>query len=177
MPELHEWDSFYVIVGAAAGALVGLQFVVMTLIAERPPRRAAEAGAAFVTPTIVHFSIVMVLSAALTAPWHGIGWIAAFWGAIALLGAGYVLLVARRMQVQTSYQPAREDWWFHALLPLVTYVLLAISALTARAYQRESLFGVGAVTLLLLLIGIHNAWDAITYQVLANKPKTKPGNH
>src|SRR5262249_15027400 len=49
MPELTEWDSFYVIVGSAAGALIGLQFVVITLIAERPPLRAAEAGPAFAT--------------------------------------------------------------------------------------------------------------------------------
>ena len=49
MPGFHEWESFYVIVGAAAGALIGLQFVVMTLIAERPHLAAPEAGAAFVT--------------------------------------------------------------------------------------------------------------------------------
>jgi hypothetical protein len=46
MSELAEWDSFYIVVGPAAGALIGLQFVVMTLSAERPPLRAAEAGAA-----------------------------------------------------------------------------------------------------------------------------------
>ena len=29
MPEFAGWDSFYVIVGSAAGALIGLQFVVL----------------------------------------------------------------------------------------------------------------------------------------------------
>ena len=29
MSEYAEWESFYVIVGAAAGALIGLQFVVL----------------------------------------------------------------------------------------------------------------------------------------------------
>ena len=52
MPELGEWDSFYVIVAPAAAGLIGLQFVIMTLIAERPSIRAAEASAAFATPTI-----------------------------------------------------------------------------------------------------------------------------
>jgi hypothetical protein len=60
MSELAAWDSFYVIVGSAAAALIGLQFVVMTLIAERPPLRAAEAGAAFATPTIVHFGTALL---------------------------------------------------------------------------------------------------------------------
>jgi len=32
MTEFAEWESFYLIVGGAAGALIGLQFVVMTLI-------------------------------------------------------------------------------------------------------------------------------------------------
>src|SRR5438093_2854322 len=62
MSEFAEWDSFYVIVGSAAGALIGLQFVVLTLIAERPPLRAADAGAAFATPTIVHFGTALLLS-------------------------------------------------------------------------------------------------------------------
>jgi hypothetical protein len=47
MPELVEWDSFYVIVGSAAGALIGLQFVVITLIAQKPTSPALEGGAAF----------------------------------------------------------------------------------------------------------------------------------
>src|SRR5205807_4175372 len=32
MSALKEWESFYVIVGSSAGALIGLQFVVVTLI-------------------------------------------------------------------------------------------------------------------------------------------------
>jgi hypothetical protein len=51
-----EWESFYVIVGSSAGALIGLQFVVLTLLAERPRPRLAEANAAFSSPTIVHFA-------------------------------------------------------------------------------------------------------------------------
>ena len=82
MPELAEWDSFYVIVGSAAGGLIGLQFVVLTLIAAKPPPRAEEAGAAFATPTIVHFGTVLFLSAALRAPWHTLIPIATLWGLV-----------------------------------------------------------------------------------------------
>jgi hypothetical protein len=32
-------------------------------------------------------------------------------------------------------------------------------------HLREALFGVGGAVLLLLFIGIHNAWDAVTYHV------------
>jgi len=173
MPELAEWDSFYIIVGPAAGALIGLQFVVMTLIAERPPLRTAEAGAAFATPTIVHFGAVLLLSALLRAPWYTIAPAAALCGLVGLSGLVYSVIVARRMRAQTTYRPDFEDWLFHALLPLVGYAMLALSAFTAPSHTRETLFGVGATALLLLFIGIHNAWDAVAYHVLVNKPNTK----
>lgn len=84
MIEIAKWDSFYVIVGSAAGALIGLQFVVLTLIAERPPTGLAEAGAAFGSPTIVHFGAVLFLSALLHAPWQTITIAAILWGPLGL---------------------------------------------------------------------------------------------
>ena len=68
MSEFTEWESFYLIVGGSAGALIGLQFVVMALIAERPLLHVAEGGAAFITPTIVHFGAVLLLSALVRVP-------------------------------------------------------------------------------------------------------------
>ncbi len=169
MSELAEWDSFYVIVGSAAGALIGLQFVVMTLIAERPPLRAAEAGAAFATPTIVHFGAALLLSALLRAPWHAITPAAALWGLVGLSGAAYAVIVARRMRVQSTYRPEFEDWLFHALLPFAAYATLAASAYAAGSHAHEAMFGVAAAALLLLFIGIHNAWDAVTYHVFVKR--------
>jgi hypothetical protein len=173
MPELAAWDSFYVIVGSTAGALIGLQFVVMTLIAERPLLATAEAAAAFGTPTIVHFGTALLLSALLRAPWTTILPAAVLWGLIGLSGVAYTVIVARRMRAQTAYPPVFEDWLLHVLLPLVAYAVLALSALAARAYTREVLFVVGAVTLLLLFIGIHNAWDSIVYHVFVRRRDTK----
>src|SRR5689334_5694185 len=129
MVELSGWDSFYVIVGSAAGALIGLQFVVMTLIAVRPPAGVAQGGAAFATPTIVHFSTVLLLSAVLRAPWQTVGAAAILWGIIGLGGVIYALIVVWRMRTQTVYKPVFEDWLFHAILPVTAYAILPISAL------------------------------------------------
>src|SRR5437867_3552560 len=142
MSEFAEWDSFYVIVGSAAGALIGLQFVVVTLIAERPPLRAADAGAAFATPTIVQFSAVLFLSAVLRAPWQVITSAAALWGLMGVGGIAYAVIVARRMRKQTVYRPEFEDWLFHVLLPLAAHATLVLSAFAACSYAREALFGV-----------------------------------
>lgn len=52
---------------------IGLQFVVVTLIADMPMGPgAAQAGQAFGTPTIVHFGAVLLVAAILSAPWHGV---------------------------------------------------------------------------------------------------------
>ena len=74
MTPMNGWENFYVIVGSSAGALIGLQFVVMTLIAGRSVSRGeAQAGDAFSTPSVVHFGVVLLLSAIISAPWDGIG--------------------------------------------------------------------------------------------------------
>jgi hypothetical protein len=173
MPELTAWDSFYVIVGSAAGALIGLQFVAVTLIAERPPLRAAEAGAAFATPTIVHFAAVLLLSAILRAPWEAITPVAVLWGLEGAGGALYTVVVARRMRTQTVYRPEFEDWLCHVLLPLTAYTTLPLAAFAALWRPREALFGVGAAALLLLFIGIHNTWDGVTYHVFVHMREAK----
>jgi hypothetical protein len=74
------------------------------------------------------------------------------------------------MRVQTAYKPEFEDWLFHALLPFAAYATLVGSAYASRLSLDKALFGVGATALLLLFIGIHNAWDAVTYQVTVVKP-------
>src|SRR3954463_15457830 len=66
---LTQWENFYVIVGSSAGALTGLQFVVMTLIAESSISGGMSGVRAFGTPTIVHFCAVLLVSAIISAPW------------------------------------------------------------------------------------------------------------
>jgi hypothetical protein len=170
MLELGAWDSFYVIVGGAAGALIGLQFVVMTLLAEKPSAAVSEAVPAFATPTIIHFSATLLVSALLRAPWPGVRAAAFACGAVGLCGLIYVLLLARRIRRQTAYRPDAEDWSFHILLPLLAYALMTLTPLPSLAYERQTLFGIGAGVLLLLFTGIHNAWDAVSYQVVVRKP-------
>lgn len=170
MTVLAGWTNFYVIVGSSAGALIGLQFVVMTLIANMPIVRAnAQAGRAFATPTIIHFGAALLLSAILNAPWETVSGAAAAWGLVGLIGVAYGMIITRRMRVQTAYRPEFEDWLFHALLPFAAYITLAGSAFAAHFHLRAALFAVGAAALLLLFVGIHNAWDAITYHVFVQK--------
>ena len=165
MPELTEWNSFYVIVGSSAGALIGLQFVVLTLVAERPHARTGEASAAFATPSVVHFGVVLLLSAVMSAPWHGFGPVMFLWALVGLGGILYGVVVIRRMRAQKAYKPVLEDWLFYGLLPLIPYAMLAVSFVVTRTDPRRSLFVVAAATLMFLFLGIRNSWDAITWHV------------
>jgi hypothetical protein len=170
MTALAGWDNFFVIVGSSAGALIGLQFVVVALIADVARRPSSgQASAAFATPNIVHFGTVLLLCAALTAPWRTIIPAAVVWGFVGVGGLIYAAIVIRRMRLQTAYRPVFEDWAFHAVLPIVAYTTLAASALAALTYAYWAMFCVAAATLALLFTGIHNAWDAATYHVFLQR--------
>lgn len=169
MSLLNEWESFYVIVGSSAGALIGLQFVVLTLLAERPPPRMPELSATFTTPSVVHFVVVLGLSATMSAPWHETTALTFIWGFVGVAGILYELTVAGRMRAQKVYKPVFEDWLFHVLLPGICYAMLAVSAYLASTHTRPALFIVGFTTLLFLFVGIHNAWDTVTWHVFTNK--------
>jgi hypothetical protein len=81
----------------------------------------------------------------------------------------YAVIVIRHLPIQTAYQLELEDWLFRGLLPFAAYTTLVASAYAARAHAHEAMFGIGAAALLLLFIGIHNAWDAAAYHVFVKK--------
>jgi uncharacterized membrane protein YhdT len=60
-----------------------------------------------------------------------------------------------------------EDWIFHCVLPLIAYTTLLVSGATLTLRHVPALFGVAVFTLILLFVGIHNAWDTVTYVTIA----------
>jgi hypothetical protein len=161
------WEIFYEIVGSASGALAGLMFVVMALVADARGATQAQLDA-FGTPTVIHFGAALLLSAVSVAPWPGP---TSFRAALALYGAtgfAYMVIVVRRTRRLTEYEAVLEDWLFHATLPLAAYVSVLIAAIVFHRATTLSLFTVGAAALLLLFVGLHNAWDTVTY-ILVNR--------
>jgi len=164
-PILSHWESFYVIVGSSAAALTGLQFVVIALIAESPLRgpTSMRSIAAFGSPNVVHFGAVLFISAVISAPWNGIGAVTTTMIATGIAGTIYAIVVTRRAHRQEAYTPVLEDWIWHSALPFLAYASILAAALLLPTHSREALFGIGGASLLLLFIGIHNAWDTVTY--------------
>jgi hypothetical protein len=162
---LSAWESFYVIVGSSAGALTGLQFVVMALIADTRRRPSPTQIGAFSTPNILHFCAVLLLSAVLSAPWTELTGVAVIVGAVGALGLGYVGIVFSRTRRQQDYTPVFEDWLWHVAMPLGSYALLLISSFMLAPQSTVALFIIGATSLILMFAGIHNAWDTVTFIV------------
>ena len=157
------WESFYVIVGSSGAALTGLQFVVIALMTELRRRRTTAQFDAFATPTIVHFCAALLVSAILSAPWGEVSSAAVAIGVTGAAGLLYTALVVRRVRRQTVYSLVFEDWLFHTALPFLSYATLLSGGLTVVHHTVDALFGIGSASILLLLIGIHNAWDSVTY--------------
>ncbi len=166
MAELARWQSFYVIVGSSGAALIGIQFVVVALVANLRMRSTSESISAFGTPTVVHFGGAFLVSAIMSAPWPSL-----FPASIALTmcglgGLGYGASVIHRARRQTVYTPGWEDWLWYVILPGSLYAALSLAALVLRTSTQLALFGIGGAALGLLLLGIHNAWDTVTYIVV-----------
>jgi hypothetical protein len=163
---LSEWESFYVITGTAGAALTGLMFVVIALAADRGQRAPADGVGAFNTPTVTHFTVALLLAGIMTVPVHRAVTLSLCLGACALFGLTSTTLAAVRMRRLDVYSAGAEDWTWHVLLPFLAYLLLVASAATVYEWQALAVVGPAAVSLLLLLIGIHNAWDVAVFLVI-----------
>jgi hypothetical protein len=163
---LADWSNFYVIAGSAAAGLTGLTFVVIALAADA--HQVNPVGLrAFVSPTIVHFGGVLALSAFLSMPHVGVGSLSIGLGIAGIAGVTYVSVIAIRMKLLTkAYVPFLEDWLCHVILPMLAYGALFAIAFTVSERPEQSLYGVAAVSLLLLFLGIHNSWDVAVWNTV-----------
>ena len=170
---LSLWESFYVIVGSSAGALTGLQFVVMALVADSNSQAGEREIDAFGSPNVVHFCVVLLVSSIISSPWTHFAQVATAIGICGVFGLIYAFIVLRRARHVTIYQPVLEDWIWHICLPLLAYLVMLIAALILLRFETLALFGIGGSSLLLLFIGIHNAWDTVTWVTTSQRAQSK----
>jgi hypothetical protein len=124
----------------------------------------AEGGVrAFGTPTVVHFCAVLLLAAILSIPGQTASSLALCVGATGFGGLALSAWVAVQARRQRSYAPVLSDWIWHVALPLVAYAALVAAAAELTRRPAPALDVVAAAALLLLFLGIHNAWDAAVW--------------
>jgi hypothetical protein len=179
MPEagslLVGWSTFFVAMCTSAAALIGLMFVVITLVSgAMRVTHSTEGLATFSTPTVVHFSAALFVSAVLTAPWHSLVGADLTIGLAALIGLGYALRILLRARHITRYVPDFEDWAWHLIMPFFAYGAIVGGAVALNEFAQPALFVVAGGVLLLLFIGIHNAWDVVTYLAMEEASTDEP---
>ncbi len=165
----REWANFYVITGSSSAALTGLVFIVLTLVAGRRDKPATSEGTSiFTSPTVVHFCSAFLISGVFAAPWPAPGLAGTTIGLTGIFG---VLLLARviyRASRISSYRADLSDWLWFVAIPMFGYTVLLVGGFMLVHAPVPSSFAIGGATLLLIFVGIHNAWDVVTYLAIAN---------
>jgi|SRR5271166_2903414 len=163
---LAAWSSFYIMTGSSAAGLTGLMFVVITLVTGVERLRSAKDGiGTFSTPTVVHFGSALLASVILSAPWRSLIHPAALLGFGGLYGVVYVLRGMYRMKRMAVYRADLEDWVWYTILPLLAYGAILAGAIMLPAIPVNALFAIAGGVVLLIFVGIRNAWDIVTYIV------------
>jgi len=165
LPLLSNWQNFYMLMGTAAATLTGLMFVVTTLIAGIDAHLSTlnAAVSAYNTPTVVHFGTVLLLAGILSAPWQTFSSLSLLLGLLALGMVFYSIIVMRRMRRVPNYQSTLEDWLWYIAFPLLANLLLILAAFMLPKNPSSALYIFGSAMMLLLLVGIRNAWDMVTF--------------
>jgi hypothetical protein len=160
---LSAWNSFYVMMGSSAAALTGLVFIVVTLIRDQRRRGSDTGMSTFTTPTVVHFGCALFTSALMSVPFGSLVPIAVILGLTGAGGLVYVGRIAIQQSQLESYQADAEDWTWHVILPAVAYAALVVGAIAMHGPAAWALYAPAVAVALLIFIGIHNAWDVVTF--------------
>jgi hypothetical protein len=160
---LAAWSNFYVMTGTAAAGLTGLMFVVITLVTGTERARSQDGISTFSTPTVLHFGAALFVSAILVAPLHSLAIAATLVGFAGLYGVVYILRVTYRAKRLQLYRPDIEDWTWYNVLPFLAYGAILAGAIVLHAVPGKALLAIAGGVLLLIFIGIRNAWDVVTF--------------
>lgn len=158
------WGEYYLLVGSAAAALIGLLFVVVTLTANISRSTVEQGARYYMSPIVFHLAGVVVMSGAALVPGLERPIAAALFGAIAVIGLAYSGWVAVGMRAgQEIHPPHWSDMWFYGVAPTIIYVALLAAAVAIALGCRCATIGPALGTIAQLLVAIRNAWDLVTW--------------
>lgn len=158
---LRAWHDFFGVIGASAATLVGLMFVAASIgTGSFGSERGKIAIRSFLSPTVLHFSAILIIGLFATIPnesWFSFG---ALLCAVGLIGAAYSIWNSRRMSKHgiTASIDIIDRLWY-ARLPILFYLLIVAAGVSLFLRIDAALDALAIAIVLLLLAGIRNAWD------------------
>jgi hypothetical protein len=158
------WENYYLMIGSAAGALIGLMFVVVTLTAGRDRAEVERGKHLYTSPIVWHLAVILMLSGAATIPGIRASIFAIAAGGLALLG----MAIGVRSAAGIFRNPGAPDsplfdMFWYGLAPAIAYVGLAGAALAVLCGRPWGTTAVAVDLMALLLVSIHAEWDLVTY--------------
>lgn len=149
------WETFYLLVGTSAAALVGVMFIVMTLTAEVAVEEINRGTVIYQNPTVFHLAVIVAIGALASVPEHLVSVVAFLLLILGILGFLYSALTTRRMYERYEFYTATlADKVVFGILPTIFYLLLGVGALAVWSVPEVAAEAIGAATLLLLLVSV-----------------------
>ena len=172
MELLKGWDNFCVILGSAAAGLMGLTFVVIALASDAHRAGHPSGTRGYITPTIVHFAIVLAFSIFLSLPGQRVLGLSVALATAGIVGLAYSgVTIFHVLRFAPNYKAVPENWIWHVIAPLLTYGCLVLASILIWRHVSTTMYGMATVLTMLLFIGIHNAWD-VAVSIAVQKQKT-----
>src|SRR5206468_9010306 len=156
------WDEFYLLAGSAAAVLIGLIFVVMTLMQDRPRSSVLAGSKLYMGPVVLQVSFVLVMSSAALVPEVSRAAFAAVCAAVALSGFARGVMSLVGIAVIRGPEVHWTDKWFYGAIPAALFAALAVVAWAFWSGQGWAPVGAAAVITGILLLAIRNEWDLVT---------------
>ncbi|MGA7329553.1 MAG: hypothetical protein WBX25_35000 [Rhodomicrobium sp.] len=161
------WENFFMVCGTAAATLIGLLFVVVTLGTRLASSQAARGVHVFVTPTLVHFSGVLLVTLIVLAPWPSLWAIASVLALSGLAGLSYAIVVLRMMRKVEFTDLSQGDWITYVGAPALSNIVLIAGACGLAFHQAFAPYAIAGAIVLLLFIAIRDAWG-LTLWIVKN---------
>jgi hypothetical protein len=165
---VEEWGEFHLLAGSAAAVLIGLIFVVISLMQDRSRSSVLSGARLYMGPIVLGLSFVLVLSAAALTPHIGRQCLAVIIAIVALWG------LARGIMSSIGIHRLKEvhwtDFWFYGVIPTTLYLALGVVAFSFWNDWTWEEYGLAVVVTGILLSAIRNEWDLITW--IAPRPDT-----
>jgi hypothetical protein len=167
----EHWGDFYLLVGSAAAVLIGLIFVVISLMQDRSRSSVLSGAKLYMGPIVLGISLVLVLSAAALTPGIERHQFAVVAGIVALWGlARGIWSIVGISRLLSNGEVHWTDPWFYGVIPSVLYIILGMVAFTFWEDWTWHNYALAIVVTGLLLLAIRNEWDLITW--IAPRPDT-----
>lgn len=161
----EHWGEFYLVIGGAAAVLIGLIFVVVTLMQDKPRSTMLYGARLYMGPIVLHLSFVLVLTVAALTPEIGQRHYALVAGAVALWGLvrGIESILGIAALAKSDDSPHWTDKWFYGVLPALLSIGVAVVALAFWNGLPWAVQGAAAINTAILLLAIRNEWDLVTW--------------